>query len=182
MRPALLRCFPLLTALTGCFDADPATTPTDVPDAGATDAVAIDRPAADAGTADAGAADAGPLVSPDQPTADAPARSDAPDASAADADVTDASSTDASSTDAVSTDSAIADDAAAECIGRPSSCIMGTPGGICGDTLTPPLCEGGTWRCPAGTIPVTECACSGRPPGSACTCAAGGWVCPDAGR
>lgn len=178
MRSALLRCLPLFTLLSSCFDADPATAPSDVPDAGASDAVAIDRPATDAGTADAGAADAGPLLSPDQPTADAPARSDAADASAADAEAL----TDAIVADAVPADSATADDAAAECIGRPSSCIMGTPGGICGDTVTPPLCEGGSWRCPAGTIPVTACACSGRPPGSACTCAAGEWVCPDAGR
>lgn len=178
MRPALLRCLPLLTLLVGCFDADPAVTPTDAAaDDGASDAVAVDRPAADVGTPDAGTADAGPLVSPDQPSVDAA------DAHTADAPTTDALTTDALTTDAATnTDAAIADDAAEKCIGRPSSCIMGTPGGICGDTLTPPLCEGGSWRCPEGTIPVTECACSGRPPGSACTCSAGGWVCPDAGR
>lgn len=179
MRPALLRCLPLLTLLAGCFDADPAVAPSDVPDAAVSDAVAIDRPATDAGTADAGTADAGPLPSPDRPASDTPAPRDATATDADDAaDAADA--TDA--TDAHATDSAIADDAGAECIGRPASCIMGTPGGVCGDTLTPPLCEGGSWRCPAGTIPVTECACSGRPPGSACSCAAGGWVCPDAGR
>ncbi|MDO9019960.1 MAG: hypothetical protein Q8S73_43585 [Deltaproteobacteria bacterium] len=182
MRPALLRCLPLLTLLVGCFDADPAVTPTDAADDGASDAVALDRPTADVGTADTGTADtgtdAGPLVSPDQPSVDVPALGDAADAHSTDALTTDALTTDA----ATNTDAAIADDAAEKCIGRPSSCIMGTPGGICGDTLTPPLCEGGSWRCPEGTIPVTECACSGRPPGGACTCSAGGWVCPDAGR
>jgi hypothetical protein len=56
-------------------------------------------------------------------------------------------------------------------------CVFGTPGGQCGDAAVQPACVGGAWRCPATTIPSTECACSGLPP-QGCTCTAGGWRCP----
>jgi hypothetical protein len=104
------------------------------------------------------------------------------DSGSSDVAVADVPSTDVPSTDVPSTDVPSAQDApVAECIGRPAACASGTAGGSCGDALTPPDCVDGAWRCPSGTIPMTLCACIGRPPG-ACTCTAGGWVCPDAGR
>ncbi len=60
------------------------------------------------------------------------------------------------------------------------ACVMGTPGGICGDAALAQQCIGGAWMCPSGTIPISMCACVGRPPG-ACTCTPSGWSCPDAG-
>lgn len=67
------------------------------------------------------------------------------------------------------------------CTARPSSCVMGTPGGQCSDVVTEPTCVAGTWTCASGWIFTTQCACVGRPPGSGCTCGSSGWVCPDAG-
>jgi len=97
-------------------------------------------------------------------------------------------STDVPATDVPATDVPVAQDApstddapAEECVGRPAACVSGTAGGSCGDALVPPDCVGGSWRCPEGMIPITACACVGRPPG-ACTCSPSGWVCPDAGR
>ncbi|MFO0605387.1 MAG: hypothetical protein U0324_19560 [Polyangiales bacterium] len=72
-------------------------------------------------------------------------------------------------------------DAALECTGRPASCVSGTAGGACGDVVTAPTCVRGAWTCPAGQVFITQCACTGRPPASSCTCTPSGWSCPDAG-
>ena len=71
-------------------------------------------------------------------------------------------------------------DGATGCTGAPPSCVAGTPGGTCNDVVLQGVCEGGRWACPSGTIPIAQCACAGRPPGSSCVCVAGGWRC-DAG-
>jgi len=166
--PILLRSLPLLAVLSACSDPAPAASTTDVPDA-ATDVSAADRP--DSGSPDA-ALDAGPTL-PDVPATDVPST---------DVLSTDVLSTDVLSTDVPATDVPVSQDAPAEeCVGRPAACVSGTAGGSCGDALVPPDCVGGAWRCPEGMIPITACACVGRPPG-ACTCTAGGWVCSDAGR
>jgi hypothetical protein len=66
------------------------------------------------------------------------------------------------------------------CAGSAPSCVSGTAGGQCGDALEVSSCVDGAWRCPAGTIVTTECACLGLPaPG--CTCTASGWSCADGG-
>jgi hypothetical protein len=66
------------------------------------------------------------------------------------------------------------------CSGSAPLCLMGTVGGLCGDAATLPVCQASTWVCPQGTIPSTQCACSGdRGPG--CICTAQGWSCADAG-
>lgn len=154
----LLRTLPLIALLSACSDPAPSGTPADVPDASA-DVSTADRP------------DSG---SPDVPSTDVPA---------IDVPSTDVPSTDVPSSDVpVSQDAPTTDDAPAEeCVGRPAACVSGTAGGTCGDALVPPDCVGGSWRCPDGMIPITSCACVGRPPAS-CTCSPGGWVCPDAGR
>ncbi|MBL8917936.1 MAG: hypothetical protein JNJ54_03675 [Myxococcaceae bacterium] len=74
---------------------------------------------------------------------------------------------------------------AGNCTGAPPTgfgelCVSGTPGGACGDALQSRVCSGTQWVCPANTIPTTQCACIGRPPGN-CTCTAMGWSCADAG-
>lgn len=66
------------------------------------------------------------------------------------------------------------------CVGNGPLCVMGTPGGLCGDAALQSTCTAGQWTCPQGTIPSTQCACVGRPPAN-CTCTATGWSCPDAG-
>ena len=53
---------------------------------------------------------------------------------------------------------------------------MGTRGGGCGDAALMRVCTDGVWTCPAGTIPLSECACVGRPP-PGCSCGASGWEC-----
>ncbi|MEI8258669.1 MAG: hypothetical protein WCJ30_23595, partial [Deltaproteobacteria bacterium] len=67
------------------------------------------------------------------------------------------------------------------CGAQPSAgCAFGSAG-TCGDVEVPPVCDGGAWHCPSGTIPTSQCRCFGRPPGN-CTCTASGWQCPtDAG-
>ena len=161
--PLLLRSLPLIAVLSACSDPEPGANTSDVPDA-STDAVAVDQPVVDSGSSDVSVTDV--------PVTDVPR----------DTPTTDVPSTDVPSTDVPSSDVPAPQDApVAECIGRPASCASGTPGGSCGDALSPPECVDGSWRCPSGTIPITMCACIGRPPG-ACTCTAGGWVCPDAGR
>lgn len=65
------------------------------------------------------------------------------------------------------------------CSGSGPLCVMGTPGGLCGDGALQPTCTNGAWVCPAGTIEATRCACTGLRPG--CTCTATGWQCADAG-
>lgn len=61
------------------------------------------------------------------------------------------------------------------------ACVSGTPGGACGDAALPMVCSNGAWRCPAGTIPLSQCRCVGRPPGD-CVCTDSGWQCAiDAG-
>ena len=171
--PILLRSLPLIALLSACSDPAPAANTPDVPDAAA-DVSTADRP--DAGSPDA-ALDVGPTTtdvpSTDVPTADVPT---------ADVPTADVPSTDVPATDVPATDVPVPQDAPAEeCIGRPAACVSGTAGGSCGDALVPPDCVGGSWRCPEGMIPITSCACVGRPPG-ACTCSPSGWVCPDAGR
>jgi hypothetical protein len=54
------------------------------------------------------------------------------------------------------------------CPSRPSGCAMGTPGGICGDVISEMSCREGTWSCPEGTIPITQCACVGQRPPNGC--------------
>ncbi|MBL8683941.1 MAG: hypothetical protein JNK05_32515 [Myxococcales bacterium] len=91
---------------------------------------------------------------------------------------------DSAVSDVPSADVPVANDGSTmDCPGRPSSCVSGTPGGVCGDALVPPMCIAGSWTCPRGTIPVTECGCVGRPPGPDCACVARMWMCPmaDAG-
>ena len=162
----LLRSLPLIALVSACSDPEPGVNTADVPDASA-DVVHVDHP---------------DVPSADAPSADVPSMDVARDVPSTDVPPTDATSTDAPSTDVPSTDVPSSQDApVAECIGRPAACASGTAGGSCGDALTGPDCVDGSWRCPSGTIPVTLCACIGRPPG-ACTCTAGGWVCPDAGR
>lgn len=168
--PILLRSLPLIALLSACSDPAPAANTTDVPDAAA-DVSTTDRP--DSGSPDA-ALDVGPTTLPDVPAADVPT-TDVPTADVLTADVPTADVPVAQ--DAPSTDDAPAE----ECVGRPAACVSGTAGGSCGDALVPPDCVGGSWRCPEGMIPITSCACVGRPPG-ACTCSPTGWVCPDAGR
>lgn len=74
------------------------------------------------------------------------------------------------------------DTGGAACIGRPAGCAAGTAGGACSDAVTSPTCVDGSWRCGAGEVPITECACVGAPPGRNCTCTTGGWSCgADAG-
>lgn len=159
MRASLLRSLPLVALVAGCFEDSPGANSPDVPDAASTDAVAVDRPAVDAGHLDGGGSDAGPDatadVTRDASSSDVAITTDAPDASSG-------------------------TDAAQDCVGRPAACVSGTAGGTCGDALTPPICEAGSWRCPDGMIPVTSCACIGRPPG-VCTCTPTGWRCGDAG-
>ena len=58
-------------------------------------------------------------------------------------------------------------------------CYRGSAG-VCGDTFTSPVCRGGAWDCPAGTVRAAMCRCFGSRPG--CVCSASGWECPDAGR
>nr|MBK7069665.1 hypothetical protein [Deltaproteobacteria bacterium] len=173
--PILLRSLPLIALLSACSDPAPAANTADVPDAAA-DVSTADRP--DSGSPDA-ALDVGPTTLPDVPTADVP-RTDVPrtDVPTADVPAADVPTADVPvAQDAPSTDDAPAE----ECVGRPAACVSGTAGGSCGDALVPPDCVGGSWRCPEGMIPITSCACVGRPPG-ACTCSPSGWVCPDAGR
>jgi len=55
--------------------------------------------------------------------------------------------------------------------------VSGKPGDQCGDALEPAVCANGAWQCRAGTIPVNQCRCIGRPP-AGCTCGERGWVCP----
>ncbi|MEZ4405664.1 MAG: hypothetical protein R3A52_04075 [Polyangiales bacterium] len=117
----------------------------------------------DAGVMDAGAMDGGHDVSANDV-------SDVTDASASDA------GSDAGANDAGAMDDVTEEDAGEECVGRPAACVSGTAGGACGDALSPPECAAGEWRCPTGKIPVTECACVGRPPGM-CTCGPSGWEC-----
>lgn len=172
----LLRSLPLIALFSACSDPEPGANTADVPDASA-DVVHVDHP--DAPSTDVPSTDA---PSADVPSTDVPS-TDVPSMDVArDVPSTDAPSTDSPSTDAPSTDVPPSQDApVAECIGRPAACASGTAGGSCGDALSSPECVDGSWRCPSGTIPVTLCACVGRPPG-ACTCTSGGWVCPDAGR
>lgn len=169
----LLRTLPLIALLSACSDPAPSGTPADVPDASA-DVSTADRP--DSGSPDVPATD---VPATDVPSTDVPAT----DVPATDVPATDVPSTDVPSTDVpVSQDAPTTDDAPAEeCVGRPAACVSGTAGGTCGDALVPPDCVGGSWRCPDGMIPITSCACVGRPPAS-CTCSPSGWVCPDAGR
>ena len=61
----------------------------------------------------------------------------------------------------------------------PYLCVAGDVGGLCGDGANLPVCQGNTWVCRQGTIPNTQCACSGLRPG--CTCTAQGWSCADSG-
>jgi hypothetical protein len=127
--------------------------------------------------------------------ADASAPSDASAPGDASAPMDSATSTDAGSPRdaALAADSAAPTDASpprdaaspmdsgsAECVGRPAGCVSGTRGGACGDAVLAPMCVAGSWTCPTGTIPITECACVGRPPG-ACVCTPSGWSCGDAG-
>ena len=132
---------------------------------------AEDSGRADVGTTDTGAVDSG--------NTDAGAN----DTGLTDTGVTDTGLTDTGTTDAGVADVAVMDagddDAGAMCLGRPAGCVSGTPGGTCGDALLSPDCVAGSWVCPSGTIPVTQCACVGRPPGM-CTCGPSGWEC-DAG-
>jgi len=176
--PILLRSLPLLALLSACSDPAPAASTTDVPDAAA-DVSAADRP--DSGSPDVPATD---VPATDVPATDVPST----DVPATDVPATDVPATDVLRADVPRADVPAAQDApsmddapAEECVGRPAACVSGTAGGSCGDALVPPDCVGGSWRCPEGMIPITSCACVGRPPG-ACTCTAGGWVCPDAGR
>ena len=179
MRPALLlRSLPLIALLSACSDPEPGANTADVPDASA-DSVAVDHPVVDSGASDVPSMD----VPRDTPSTDVPS-TDVPstDVPATDVPATDVPSSDVPSTDVPSTDAPTAQDVPVEeCIGRPAACASGTAGGSCSDALSPPECVDGSWRCPSGTIPITMCACIGRPPG-ACTCTAGGWVCSDAGR
>jgi hypothetical protein len=69
---------------------------------------------------------------------------------------------------------------AGTCTGSMPTCVMGTPGGLCGDAALLASCVQGSWVCPASTIPSTQCACSGNR-GPTCTCTATGWTCVDAG-
>jgi hypothetical protein len=80
------------------------------------------------------------------------------------------------------TDAAVRDAVAADalCLGRPAGCVSGVAGGACGDAVSEPTCVAGAWTCPAGQVPLTACACVGRPPGSGCVCTPSGWSCPDA--
>ena len=97
----------------------------------------------------------------------------------------DVSATDAPQRDVVNVPDVanMPDGSVLDCPGRPSGCVSGTPGGICGDAILAPMCVAGSWTCPRGTIPITECGCVGRPPGPDCTCVARMWMCPmpDAG-
>jgi hypothetical protein len=69
---------------------------------------------------------------------------------------------------------------AGSCSGAQPTCVMGTPGGLCGDAAFMASCVQRSWVCPANTIPSTQCACSGNR-GPMCTCTATGWSCVDAG-
>jgi hypothetical protein len=51
--------------------------------------------------------------------------------------------------------------------------------GFCGDVAYEPICAGGDWVCPQGTIRQAQCRCLGILPG--CVCGDVGWVCPDGG-
>ncbi|MEP6653577.1 MAG: hypothetical protein ABJA82_09480 [Myxococcales bacterium] len=61
---------------------------------------------------------------------------------------------------------------------RGSLCVLG---GCSNDILVRRVCEGGTWRCPAGSIDPATCnGCIGNfPPG--CTCSNGFLTCADGG-
>lgn len=88
----------------------------------------------------------------------------------------------ATTTNTVAADASVTDATAADvgaCGATPSlECYSGSAG-LCGDTFTSPVCRGGVWACPAGTLRSSECRCYGSRPG--CTCGASGWVCADAG-
>lgn len=64
-------------------------------------------------------------------------------------------------------------------------CAAGGPSGsgaACQDFAMSPVCDDGTWRCPAGMIDTRTCTCGA--PGANCAneqCTQTGWVCPDAG-
>jgi hypothetical protein len=134
-----------------------------VPQAGgARDAIA-DVTASDSSASDSSVSDTS--VSDTSVEADSGAMTDAGQATDA-GNAADVANTDAS-----------AGDGGLDCPGRPASCVSGTPGGQCGDALTPPTCVRGSWTCAPGTIPITECACVGRPPGSGCVCTPSGWSC-----
>lgn len=156
---------------------------------GGSDAVA-ESSSGDALLTDASGSDG---ATPDTASSDAALDAASPEASL-DAAATDTSAADTSTRDTATADTNTADTSAADvatdtqlvsdgatCIGRPASCVAGTPGGLCGDAIVAPNCVSGSWMCPAGTIPITQCACTGRPPGASCTCAPTGWSCPDAG-
>ncbi len=159
-------------AVTGCSGDAPAAG-----DASTHDAVTFVDGSVDATTFDAAVSDLGVAV--DIGRTDAPP--DARDGGDATTTIGDAGA-DAVSVDApADTGPSLDPDASAvTCEGRPAGCATGTAGGACGDALVGPDCVDGAWRCPSGTIPVTQCACLGRPPG-ACFCASTGWQCPDAG-
>jgi len=82
-------------------------------------------------------------------------------------------STEGGNIDAIATESG--------CTGRaPTDCASGVSGGACGDTVQTRVCSGSTFVCPAGTIPIAQCACVGPGP-SGCVCGPRGWTCSDGG-
>jgi hypothetical protein len=182
-----------VAALAACGPATPAPGPADAaadatPDATPDVAADVTQDAAPDATQDV-APDAAPDdvaldVTPPPPdaTPDAPAMDAAPDGPA-DAPPVDAAP-DATALADVAPDAPAMDaraDAALTCSGDAPLCVMGMAGGECSDALTVAHCEAGAWRCNAGEVLTTECACLGRPPGTGCTCGSAGWVCPDGG-
>lgn len=175
MRTYASWAFAALVAMgAGCGDDAPS---------GASDSGVVDSGASDVGASDSGPRDAAPSdVGSDTGVMDAGHDAGVMDAGSdgGASDVNDAGTSDANVSDAGASDVATVDvteeDAGEECVGRPAACVSGTAGGACGDALSPPECVAGEWRCPTGKIPVTECACVGRPPGM-CTCGPSGWEC-----
>jgi hypothetical protein len=43
----------------------------------------------------------------------------------------------------------------------PTNCVIGVPGGICGDVVSPSICRQGVWICPPGHIEARLCGCHG---------------------
>lgn len=162
-----------LSALSGCFSAS-------ANDAGAgADAGQLDAPQSEAAILDAPTPDRSDAG---QPILDAPLTDTVqPDRGFIDAPVTDSVQPDHPSLDAPLADRPGDQGGAAVCSGNPFECIQGVAGGACSDAITRSICAGGRWQCANGQIPVSECACVGRPPGD-CTCGPVGWQCAtDAG-
>jgi hypothetical protein len=65
----------------------------------------------------------------------------------------------------------------ATCTGTPVYCALGSAGGMCSDVAQPGTCVNGQWVCPGGTVPLSQCRCTGAPP-PGCSCGSTGWSCP----